>query len=129
LSQHLNKSQINRLARILNKLTELEAKKEKIEREITTASPEQKFFLIADLEEITKQIKNYHDSFGWYRKNQKKNNLTEMAGGKRVAEVYQFKTRQKEDKNNPKLELGEKFLKDLEDFKTSKRDSGGMLKH
>ena len=100
MSQHLNKSQINRLARILNKLTELEAKKEKIEREITTASPVQKFFLIADLEEITTQINNYHDSFGWYRKNQKKNNLTEMAGGEK--ELLKF-TNLKLDKKKIKI--------------------------
>ena len=108
--------------KFLNKLTELKAKQKEIEEKITVAGDEEKNFLEIALAETTKQIKNYRDSFGWYRKNQKNSTLKKMAGEQRVAEVYDFKTgRQRENEYKPELELGEKFLKDLEDFKTSKR--------
>lgn len=111
--------------KFLNRLGGLEAKQKEIKEKIAIAGEEEKQFLEMDLEETIKQIANYHDSFGKYRKNQKISALEKIAGEQIIAEVYDFKTgKRRTNENNP--ELGEKFLNDLEEFKKSKRIGGAQ---
>lgn len=104
--------------KFLNTLTKLEAEREEVEKQLVGADEEQKQFLTIRLEDLQKRIGNYHQSFGRYRKTEKLNNLTALAGERNVAEVRDFKSNKQ-----PKTEvagIGKNFLEDLKKFKKEK---------
>lgn len=104
----------------INKLAELEAKKNEIEEKIKASDEAEKQFLLLNLEEINKKIENYHQSFGKYRRGQKINRLKEDAGEETVTEALGFKAGQAQPESEV-TGIGENFLKDLENFKKSKK--------
>ncbi|MDP2708795.1 MAG: hypothetical protein Q8O93_01965 [bacterium] len=65
--------------KLITRLTELEAKKEELEKKLLEADEEEKKFIELKLAEANKRITNYHDSFGIYRTKQKYRKLDEDA--------------------------------------------------
>ena len=84
--------------KLINKLTQLEAQKAKIEEKLLIADEDEKKFLEISLESLNKQIQNYHDSFGVYQTRKKYRKLDETAEkelGKEFVDDYKgFKNRQ-----------------------------------
>ncbi len=86
----------------------------------------EKQIIEADLEDTQKRIAEYEISINNYRKTTKNNHLTNIAGKEAVAEVIDFKKRQKAKIDNPvkedfNSEIGSDFLSDFNNFTERKR--------
>lgn len=123
--------------KLLRRINNLEEKKKEILRKISEMEDiDQRKILMLDLEDIEKRISQCPDSIGAYNKNRKISRIEKIAGEQNVAEVIDFKGKQRAKnerqavEDEPKTEIPKdikdsinpEFLAGLEKFKTRRDD-------
>lgn len=123
--------------KLLRRKINLEKKKEEILRKISEMEDiDQRKILMLDLEDIERQISQCPGAINKYREKKKISGLSEVAGKKNVAEVLDFKGKQRaknerqavENESKTKIpkdiknSIGPEFSADLEKFKKSRGD-------
>lgn len=115
------------ITKFLTTIAELRKNELSIAEQIKkTGDNARKQILEADLNDVQKRINEYEISIKKYRNTVKTNQLKDIAGEERVAEVIDFKKKQKTKNENIaeedfSSEIGEKFLSDFENFKKEKQ--------
>ncbi len=102
----------------LSRIVELQAKQKEIEEKITSTEGDEKKILEMNLKNIKKQIFRYNESFSKHGKIKQLGTLKKIAGDNNVAEIIDFKKKQKNEKKD--FEVSNDFLNSLEEFKARK---------